>query len=273
MAVVTVMAHVEVEVPCDDRIKLAAAVASRFQATLIGVTAWEPREPLAYGGVIIDSKPTESMLQEMSDRLAAVGKHFRTVVGEHRPTDWRTGLESPTEFVASQARAADLLIIGRDRVPGDLHRSLDPGATILKAGRPVLVAPAGVDSLELRNVVIGWKDTREARRALQDALPLLSHAKRVSIVGVGETAFEDRIRRQIDDVANYLEQRRIDVAARMTVHATGSISKKLLGIAQDEKADLMVTGGYGRSRLGEWIFGGVTQDLLATSPICCLFSH
>jgi nucleotide-binding universal stress UspA family protein len=47
----------------------------------------------------------------------------------------------------------------------------------------------------------------------------------------------------------------------------------LIRIAQDEKADIIVAGGYGHTRLGEWVFGGVTQDLLATSPVCCLFSH
>jgi hypothetical protein len=120
------------------------------------------------------------------------------VVGEQTPTEWRTAFESPTEFLASQARAADLLVIGRDRVPGDLYRSVDPGAIVLKAGRPVLVAPTGVGRIELRNVVIAWKNTREAHRALQDALPLLDHAERVSIVGVGETELEDQIRRQID---------------------------------------------------------------------------
>jgi nucleotide-binding universal stress UspA family protein len=273
MTTASVMVHVEVEAPCDDRIKLAAGVASRFHGTLTGVTAWEPRPPLTYGGVIVDSTPTEGKLQQMSDRLNAVEKHFRAVVGEQQPTEWRTGLESPTDFLVSQARAADLLIIGRDRVPGDLYRSLDPGATILMAGRPVLVVPSGVDSLELRNVVIGWKDTREARRALQDALPLLGDAKRVSIIGVGETDLEDQTRRQIDDVANYLGRHRIDVVTRTTVHAAGPASKELLRVAQDEKADLIVAGGYGHSRLGEWIFGGVTQDLLAASPICCLLSH
>jgi nucleotide-binding universal stress UspA family protein len=272
MTIASVMVHVEVEAPCNDRIKLAAGIASRFHAILIGVTAWESRPPLTYGGVIVDSTPTEGMLQQMSDRLDAAGKHFRAVVGEQQPTDWRTAFQSPTEFLASQARAADLLVIGRDRVPGD-HRSLDPGATILQAGRPVLVVPAGIGSLELRNVVIGWKDTREARRALQDALPLLGEAKRVSIIGVGETDLEDQTRQQIDDVAGYLARHRIDVATRMTVHVPGPASKELLRIAQDVKADLIVAGGYGRSRLGEWIFGGVTQDLLAASPVCCLFSH
>lgn len=171
MAIVTVMVHVEVDAPCDDRIRVAAGLSSRLHATLIGVTAWEPRPPLTYGGVVVDSKPTKGKLQEMSDRLAAVGEHFRMLVGEQQPTEWRAAIESPTEFLAVQARATDLVVIGRDRVAGDLHRSLDPGATILKAGRPVLVVPSGVDSLELRGAVIGWKDTREARRALLDSLP------------------------------------------------------------------------------------------------------
>jgi nucleotide-binding universal stress UspA family protein len=273
MAIVTVMVHVEVDAPCDDRIRVAAGLSSRLHATLIGVTAWEPRPPLTYGGVVVDSKPTKGKLQEMSDRLAAVGEHFRMLVGEQQPTEWRAAIESPTEFLAVQARATDLVVIGRDRVAGDLHRSLDPGATILKAGRPVLVVPSGVDSLELRGAVIGWKDTREARRALLDSLPLLHQATRVTIVEIAEPDSDDESQLQIDDAANYLARHRIAVSTRTTSHAAGSVSKELIRIAQDEKADIIVAGGYGHTRLGEWVFGGVTQDLLATSSVCCLFSH
>jgi hypothetical protein len=161
MSLATLMVHVDIAEPHDDRIRLAAGLSSRFASTLIGATAWEPRPPLMYGGVVVDTEPTESLLQEMSDRLAEVGEHFRKVVGPGQSTEWRAAIDSPTEFLVREARGADLIIIGRDRPPGDLYRTLDTGATILRAGRPVLVVPNNMDSLKAERVVVGWKDTEK----------------------------------------------------------------------------------------------------------------
>lgn len=77
----------------------------------------------------------------------------------------------------------------------------------------------------------------------------------------------------MDDVGRYLNRHHITGGARVILHRDGSAAALLIRLTQDEGADLLVTGAYGHSRLGEWIFGGVTHELLATSPICCLMSH
>jgi nucleotide-binding universal stress UspA family protein len=273
MSLAAMMVHVELAEPRDDRIRLAAGLSSRFHSTLIGATAWEPSPPLTYGGVIVDPEPTASLLQDMSDQLAAIGKHFRTLAGGAQPTEWRAGIASPTEFLVREARAADLVIIGRDQVPGDLYRTLDKGAMILKIGRPVLVVPSGVDSLKADRVVIGWKDTREARRAVRDSLPLMREASSVAIVEIVESGDEKQAQAHIEDVAAFLARHRVSVTAKTTACVAGSPHAELIRVAQEMNADLIVAGGYGHSRLGEWIFGGVTQGLLASSPVCCLLSH
>jgi nucleotide-binding universal stress UspA family protein len=273
MSFAAMMVHVELAEPRDDRIRLAAGLSSRFHSTLIGATAWEPHPPLVYGGVIVDTEPSGSQLQDMSDQLAKAGKHFTTVAGAGQPTEWRAGVESPTEFLVREARAADLVIIGRDRVPGDLYRTLDPGATILRIGRPVLVVPAGVDSLKAERIVIGWKDTREARRAVRDSLVLLREASSVAIVEIVEFGDEKQAQARIDDVAGYLVRHHVPITSKTTAYTAGPAHAALIRAAQEMNADLIVTGGYGHSRLGEWIFGGVTQGLLASSPVCCLLSH
>jgi nucleotide-binding universal stress UspA family protein len=273
MSFAAMMVHVELAEPRDDRIRLAADLASRFQSTLIGATAWEPRPPLLYGGVVVDKAPAEKLLLEMSDQLAEMGKHFGTVAGANQPTEWRAGIEPPTEFLVREARAADLVIVGRDRVPGDLYRTVDPGAIILRTGRPVLIVPAGVDSLKAERVVVGWKDTREARLAVRDSLPLIRGASSVAIVEIVDFGDEKQARTHIDDVAGYLARHHVSFTSKTTAYAVGPIHSKLIEIAQEMRADLIVAGGYGHSRLGEFIFGGVTQGLLATSPVCCLMSH
>ncbi len=273
MSFPTMMVHVEIAEPCDERIRLAAGLSSRFHSTLIGATAWEPTPPLAYGGVIVDTAPAQGLLQEMSDRLAQVGEHFRKVAGPGQPTEWRAAIASPTDFLLREARAADLIIIGRHRPPADLHRTVDPGATIVRAGRPVLAVPNGLDSLKAERVVIGWKDSREARRALCDSLSLIREAASVEIVEIVDFGDERRAQRHIDDVARYLAAHRVAATVKTTAHAAGSAHSELIRVAQETNADLIVAGGYGHTRLGEWIFGGVTQGLLATSPVCCLLSH
>jgi nucleotide-binding universal stress UspA family protein len=140
-------------------------------------------------------------------------------------------------------------------------------------GRPTLVVPEGVNSLSAEHIVIGWKDTREARRALRDALPFLQEATRVTIVEACKPGDEKTALGRLDDVARYLSWHRIKGGPKVMLEQKGSGAQQLTRIAQEERADLLVTGAYGHSRLGEWIFGGMTRELLAASSVCCLMSH
>jgi nucleotide-binding universal stress UspA family protein len=164
-------------------------------------------------------------------------------------------------------------MIESDKSAGVMYRSADVGGAILGAGRPFLVLPAVVKALTADHVMIGWKDTREARRAVQDALPFLHEAKRVTVLEICEKEQMETARHHVDDVVRYLDQHRIKAEPRVEIQARGSRADQIVGWADDEDADLLVTGAYGHSRLNEWMFGGMTRDLLTTSPICCLMSH
>jgi nucleotide-binding universal stress UspA family protein len=184
----------------------------------------------------------------------------------------------PETFIVSQARSADLIIVGRAPRPMDICRSLDPGALVLRAGRPLLVVPPGIDRLKAERILIGWKDSREARRALQDSLPLLHEARSVAIVEVCNDGMEAVARQHVENVAHYLTPHRIAVGSATAGGAKRGIAKRgiadrLIDLARVEDADLIVTGAYGHSRLGEWTFGGVTRELLASSPVCCFMSN
>jgi nucleotide-binding universal stress UspA family protein len=127
--------------------------------------------------------------------------------------------------------------------------------------------------LRAERVVIGWKDTREARRAVHDALPFLHEAEHVAIVEICEPDEADMAQKSIDEVAQYLERHRIKAGPKIVLHRKGSDATQLIRLVQDEGADLLVTSAYGHSRLGEWIFGGMTRDLLNSCPVFCLMSH
>lgn len=91
-----------------------------------------------------------------------------------------------------------------------------------------------------------------------------------------EMCSEDRMeaaRNSVNDVAGYLAGHGIQASGRAEIQASGSGADQLIAFAEDEGADLLVTGAYGHSRLNEWILGGMTRDLLTSSPICCLMSH
>jgi len=176
-------------------------------------------------------------------------------------------LDYPADALARKARSADLVVIGQTKGPGDAFGSLDPGEALLKIGRPTLVVPDGVSSLRAEHVVIGWKDTREARRAVQDALPFLHEASRVTVVEIYESGEESTPQAHIDDVVRYLTRHRITAIPRVILREQGPCAAQLVKLAQEEGADLIVTGAYGHSRLGEWIFGGVTRDLLVPHVI------
>jgi nucleotide-binding universal stress UspA family protein len=165
------------------------------------------------------------------------------------------------------------VVIGRTKVAGSLYRTLDPGGAVLKLGRPALVVPEAVETFRGEHVVIGWKDTREARRAVRDALPLLQRATQVTIVEACGPDDEKTALGRLDDVTRYLTYHQVKGGPKVMIEQKGSGASQLIHIARDERADLLVTGAYGHSRLGEWIFGGMTRDLLASSPICCLMSH
>jgi nucleotide-binding universal stress UspA family protein len=268
----TLMVHVDVERDCEQRVQLALALADRFQVTLIGVAGLTLRPAFAVGRVVVYHEPTQDDCRAVSARLDDIGRRFRAK-GQHlKEVEWRTALELPYELVSREARAADLIIVGARHPGGNVHDLVDPGVLLLRTGRPLLVVPDVVAPPQLRRVAVAWKETRECRRAVRDALPFLQRAKEVLILGIDEGQPETA-ERHLTDVAGYLRRHEVVVAREVWRQARGPIAAELLHLVRDEGADLIVAGGYGHSRLGEWIFGGVTHELLASSPVCCLLSH
>src|SRR6266536_751107 len=126
-----------------------------------------------------DCEPTEEDCRAVSARLDDIGSRFR-VKGQHlKQVEWRTALELPYELVSREARAADLIIVAARHTGHSVHDLVDPGVILLRAGRPVLVVPDVVAPPQLRRAVVAWKETRECRRAVRDALPFLQRAEEV----------------------------------------------------------------------------------------------
>jgi len=274
MSYAALMVYVEGDGISEQRVRIAADLAAKFDAALIGISARAVPPLFVAEGVIIQ-EATEDDIKQMQSGLVKRGDWFRGVVGADRPdVEWRTALDFPAEALTRESRSADLVILGQEAQGRyDNYRNLYPREVLLKLGRPALLVAAGVASLRAEHVVLAWKDTREARRAVLDAIPFLRIAKRVSVVEVCTQDDERNALARTEDVGRYLGRHGIRADPRPIVHRDRSDADHLVQFALDEDADLLVAGAYGHSRVGEWIFGGMTHSLLTSCPLCCLLSH
>jgi nucleotide-binding universal stress UspA family protein len=137
----------------------------------------------------------------------------------------------------------------------------------------VLVVPDSCDWLDLRSILVAWKDTPEARRAIVDALPILRQAKDVAVVEIIEDE-PDRLAAlsEIKDIVVWLSRHGVIASERVPAEK-GNAAEQIERIASEVGAGLVVAGAYGHSRLSEWVFGGMTRRLLNPSDRCSLLSR
>lgn len=254
------------------RVTLAAHLARRLDARLIGVAAWGPDYPRGLGET---SVPTgygvEEIRQKALDELKEAEEAFRLAAEPAELTEWRSELMETVTFLAEQSRVADLVVVGRQGANDRPHlvAAVGPGDALMALGRPVLVVPRGVERLSASRVVVAWKNTMQSRRAISDAMSFLKLAEAVQVVQV--TNDSDRV--ELDDVVAYLGLHGVKAEGVLKASNGGGTAETLLDAAETFKADLIVSGAFGYSRLREWFFGGVTRNLLDHSPVCCLMSH
>jgi nucleotide-binding universal stress UspA family protein len=265
------MVQLDLEPSNDARLQIASDLASRLDCHVIGIAAADPNPP-AYGGGKLAAALIADERDRIKKRLLEAKMRFQAAMTRPADIEWRQALSQPNAYVAQQACATDLVITGLGCYGKllDPFRALDPSRLVVEAGRPVLVVPPEVEAFQLRRVVIGWKNTTETRRAIWDALPLLRLAEYVVLGEIPEGA--ENKDSQVTDVVRWLERHDV-VAIPRVMRGCGETGDLLQDMARDELADLMVVGAYGHSRLGEWMWGGVTQKLLTSSEICCLLAH
>jgi nucleotide-binding universal stress UspA family protein len=224
---------------------------------------------------MIATSVLEADYERLQQTIERCESRFRTAMASlGHSLQWRSDVAYPAEFLAAEARAADLVIVGRQEHTSILipNQSLDIGDAVMRAGRPILLVPPGKTSLALDRILIAWKDTTEARRAVSAALPLLKRAKDVQIVEIVADGEQQDAARRIADVAGWLQRHGV-TAARHTELSVGHAGSHLDLLATQNHTDIVVAGGYGHSRLREWVFGGVTRHLLNHATACTFLMH
>ncbi len=257
---------------------IAREMADRFDARAIGIAAAAFSPPLYFTAGEQADRLLDEGQNAIKQRLSGLEAEFRKIMeGGAREVEWRVGLEAPIGFMAREARAADIVVIGQG--PGgaftDPFSRVSPGDLVMQAARPLLVVPEAASWLDLRSILVAWKDRPEIRRAIVDSLPLLRKAKDVTIAEIVEAGGSraDAVRRTGDVIA-WLSRHGV-VASALVSDASPQpdVAAVLDQIASDLGAGVVVAGAYGHSRLREWVFGGVTQHLATASARCALLSR
>ena len=272
----TLMVHLELDGKNSGLLDIAAVLADRFNAGVIGIAACQPFRILYDEGYTAGDMMVADRA-EITREIAAAEAEFRQASkGRVKKVEWRSSItyEPLASYIAEEARAADLIITRPDRGASmlDNTRRVKIGDLALEAGRPLLIVPEGISSLRLYNAFVAWKDEREARRAVADALPLLRLAKNVTVLEAASKAAQSRAHDRVVDVARWLEGHDI-TAEPVTTTLSGSDAADLYSEMIKRGCDFLVAGAYGHSRMGEFVFGGVTRDMLLDPQYCVLLSH
>ena len=269
MSYKTIVVNLAVDADPTPIVKLAAEMAHRFDAHLIGLAAADVPPLVATGeGMVYEGEVMQVRRREIEKRLAELRDTFETLVPQSTSSEWKQFVCGPTRAVGLVARSADLIVTADGGE--DVFRALDIGSLVLGAGRPVLVAARNTEHPVGKTVLVAWKDSREARRAVSDSLPLLAKAKEVVVATMEANSGMD-VRDSLADVAVFLEQH--GIIARTEGIAGTADGEGLVAFARSVHADLIVSGAYGHSRLREWAFGGITRSLIDESGISRLLSN
>jgi nucleotide-binding universal stress UspA family protein len=206
----------------------------------------------------------ERRARELFDRFCA-GEKLAIADAPPGPAapsaQWTQQVGSEPFWITEHGRAADLMVIGRTE-DGEGVAPETVETALLDSGRPLLIPPAVAMSALPETIVIAWKATREAAHAVTAALPLLSLAKEIRILTVAEEG--DPSSEESRQLMTNLRWRGLNVSAGRLQPDEHSPADTLIHAAAERQA-LLVMGGYGHSRLRQWIFGGFTRHVLQTA--------
>ena len=275
MSYKTVMVSLALDRPNEACLAVAGDLAERFEARVIGIAASDVKPPLYFADGGYAQKFLDEEATAVRSRLSELEAEFRHSLEKRvRSVEWRSVQALPTPYILQQARAADILVVGaRSEAIVDPCAAADPSDLVMQAGRPIIVVPPTAQWLDFRSVLVAWKDVKEARRAVFDALPMLARARDVTIAEIPEAGVRraDAVS-HVKDVAAWLHGHGI-VASTVVPESEAAAPGQIDRIAADVGAGAVIAGAYGHSRLREWILGGVTRHLATESRRCAFLSH
>lgn len=255
---------------------MAVQIASAYGAKLIVSVPSPSLAPLQTPwGITQDALAAEMLGQverEAEQRAESFRERLRTV-----DVSWEVRVDEarymePAEGLSHQARYADVSVLARPMGADGAISHAFFRAFLFGSGRPVLVLPAAPGARRFRKLLLAWKPTREATRAVHDAITLFA-PEAVEVLTVDR---EPRFERDAEPgaaIAAHLARHGLQVSVTSRASASMSVATTVLLHAAETDADIVVAGGYGHARLREWVLGGATRELLQALEVPVLFSH
>ena len=282
MALKDILVHLDTTPRSALRLAVAAGLAARHGAHLTGVHVIDiPSANYFYGAAMpfVPANPEEivgRIRAEATQAAAPVEQAFRDCLSRAGiEGEWRLVEGNPPSTVALHARYADLIVVGQPNQDAPQDSDAVTVTTVMTSGRPVLAIPfAGEYPVIGEHVLIAWNASREAARAVNDALPLIVGAKKVTILAINpQRGLGGHGDVPAADISLHLARHGVKAEAAHTVARDISDGEALLSYAADIGADLLIAGAYGHSRAREMVFGGVTRTLIAEMTVPVLLSH
>jgi nucleotide-binding universal stress UspA family protein len=252
----------------------AISLAVMFEAHVSGIAfAYEPEilpDPSGQG-----SRRFMRIREENEQAAAAAAAQFEKQASDAGATASAravtTTLSAGYDLFGRIARRFDLAVVGQDDPDNEQSETPVAEGALFESGRPLIMVPyIHKDGLKLDRVMVCWDGSRPAARAVADAMPLLTRAGQVD-VAIVEQAKSDEMPGA--DVAEHLARHGLKVTVQRIARGDLDVKDVLLNYAADSAADLVVMGGYGHSRMREFILGGVTRGMLASMTVPTLLAH
>lgn len=279
MALKDILVHLDGTPAAACRLDIAADLAQRHGAHLIGLFVAEIALP---PGVIGDAGGGAAMVlidqmreTQLADGATAQASFEDRIRRDGLSGEWRMIEGLGTEVVPLHARYADLVVLGQQDPDGPANTGAILEAALFGSGRAALVVPyvGGFRGVG-RRPLIAWNASKEAARAISDALPILQAADQATVLAVnprrGITAHGEE---PAADIAHHLARHGVKAVGEQMVAPGVGDDEALLNAAAEKNADLLVMGAYGHSRLREMVMGGVTRTILRSMTLPVLLSH
>lgn len=276
MSYKTLLVHLDTSQRAPARLEVALSLAREFGAYVIGMFATFVPDPRSFYVMAGSADYFESHRRMRDEQRGAVEELFRSGLARANVEgEWTAATYYADEAVTHASRYADLVIAGQvdPEEPEAFVGDGFPENLVMSCGRPVLVVPyAGAYEPLGRRVLVAWDGSREAARAVHDALPLLARAERVTVVHVSAVGAPPAVREPAGDIAAALARHGVDAEIAAVIHHDDA-GTALLSYGADAGYDLLVMGGYGHARWQEHVLGGVTRTLFESMTFPVLMSH
>jgi nucleotide-binding universal stress UspA family protein len=277
MTYATVMVSLALDQRNEARLAVAGQIAERFDAGLIGIVASVFSPPLYF----TTGEQAQALIDQgqasIKRRMSELEAQFREATKNRaKHIEWRCAIDFPARYTLQQARCADIIVSGgHSDAFSDPFALVTPKDLVMEAGRPLLVVPDSTDWLDLRSMLVAWKDTSEARRAIVDSLPMLRKAKDVTVAEIVEAGGSQPLAvSRVRDVITWLSRHGVSASELVAEqNQDRDTTVQLDAMAADVGAGVVVAGAYGHSRFREMILGGMTQHLITQTERCVLLSH